>query len=542
MAAPLAFLLFLVAVCAAAPAGWIKRERSSPDTLLQLTIGVRYEPASLAALESLFWAVSNPAHPQFGQLITMEEANDLVRPPVEHTAAVVNWLKSCSSNVVPHPGGDWVQATATVSCAERLLGVQYSRFERTVGTVTQSVDRTEDAFVLPEAVKELVTVVEPARRFPSSHSGPRKSPAADDNPFGGTTPTTIRTAYGLGKVEANNTANKQQTAGFLGQYADPNGDLQSFFDEYYKVAKGRKFEVVGPNHAGDAGDEASLDTQYIMAIGSNVPTTFWYTSGERPYQNEPYLVWLTNVTALADADIPNTISVSYGDNEYQIEPAYAAAVDVLFQKLGVRGSSVVFASGDGGVSGGQSGPCIGPNGDEFVPTWPAGSSYVTSVGATDITLKAAASFSSGGFSNMYPAQPYQQSAIEYYKTHTTGLPAASHYNATGRGFPDVSTVGVEFWIFVQGLDEPVDGTSCAAPTFTGIVSLLNDARVSAGKKPLGFLNQILYAHPEVFTDITQGNNPGCGTKGFPAAQGWDPITGLGTPKYPEMLALALQLP
>jgi len=510
---------------------------------LKLTIGVRYEPASLAVLEDLFWSVSNPSHAKWGQQLTMEEVNDLVRPPVEDTAAVASWLATCATEVTPHPGGDWVHALATVACAEGLLGVRYSRYERTTDMGVESVHRTEDALALPGSVRDLVTVVEPARRFPPAYRGPRKStPAADDNPFGGTTPTLIRKAYGIGEVQANNTANKQQAAGFLGQFADPNGDLQSFFDEYYKVAKGRKFTVVGPNNAGNAGDEASLDTQYIMAIGSNVPTTYWYTAGQRPYDNEPYLVWLTNLTALPDAEIPNTISVSYGDNEYQIETAYAAAVDVLFQKLGLRGSSLLFASGDGGVSGGQSGSCLGPNGEKFVPTWPAGSPYITSVGATDETLKAAASFTSGGFSNVYPAQPYQQDAIAKYKATAKGLPAPSHYNGTGRGFPDVSTVGVQFWIFVQGLDEPVDGTSCAAPTFTGVVSLLNDARMSAGKKPLGFLNQVLYAHPEVFTDILKGNNPGCGTNGFPASAGWDPITGLGTPQYPAMLALALQLP
>jgi tripeptidyl-peptidase I len=36
-----------------------------------------------------------------------------------------------------------------------------------------------------------------------------------------------------------------------------------------------------------------------------------------------------------------------------------------------------------------------------------------------------------------------------------------------------------------------------------------------------------YDHPEVFTDITQGSNPGCGGEGFPAKEGWDPVTGLG---------------
>jgi tripeptidyl-peptidase-1 len=45
----------------------------------------------------------------------------------------------------------------------------------------------------------------------------------------------------------------------------------------------------------------------------------------------------------------------------------------------------------------------------------------------------------------------------------------------------------------------------------------------------------LYAHPDAFFDVTKGSNPGCGTNGFNAAAGWDPVTGLGTPNYPALL-------
>ena len=38
----------------------------------------------------------------------------------------------------------------------------------------------------------------------------------------------------------------------------------------------------------------------------------------------------------------------------------------------------------------------------------------------------------------------------------------------------------------------VSGTSCASPTFAGVVSLLNDLRISAGKSTLGFLNPLVY--------------------------------------------------
>jgi len=87
----------------------------------------------------------------------------------------------------------------------------------------------------------------------------------------------------------------------------------------------------------------------------------------------------------------------------------------------------------------------------------------------------------------------------------------------------------------------VDGTSCSSPTFSGIVSLLNDQRLNAGKSSLGFLNPLFYKNPSAFNDVTSGNNPGCGTNGFNAAEGWDPVTGLGTPNFSALSNLVKSL-
>lgn len=58
----------------------------------------------------------------------------------------------------------------------------------------------------------------------------------------------------------------------------------------------------------------------------------------------------------------------------------------------------------------------------------------------------------------------------------------------------------------------------------GIIALLNDFLLTEGKIPLGFLNPWLYGYGRFgFTDITSGNNPGCGTDGFTAVPGWDPV-------------------
>jgi len=88
----------------------------------------------------------------------------------------------------------------------------------------------------------------------------------------------------------------------------------------------------------------------------------------------------------------------------------------------------------------------------------------------------------------------------------------------------------------------VDGTSCSCPTFAGLVSLLNDIRLAAGKPTLGPLAQLLYRNAGAFTDVTEGSNPGCGTQGFQAARSRDPITGLGAPKFAALAALVKALP
>jgi tripeptidyl-peptidase-1 len=91
-------------------------------------------------------------------------------------------------------------------------------------------------------------------------------------------------------------------------------------------------------------------------------------------------------------------------------------------------------------------------------------------------------------------------------------------------------------IYYYRIRQGVAGTSASCPTFAGMVSLLNDQRMKSGKKSLGFLNQIFYKNPQLFTDITLGNT------GWPAAAGWDATTGLGSPKFQELLSYVMSLP
>ena len=281
-----------------------------------------------------------------------------------------------------------------------------------------------------------------------------------------------------------------------------------------------------------------------MGVGRDIPTQFWSTAGKQPHnpENEPFLVWLENIGNLTDANMPLTMSVSYGDNEPGVDFDYATRVNTEFQKAGVRGTSIMFSSGDGGVAGGQSAPC-----DVFVPTFPAGSPWVTAVGGTTKSNpEVCASFSSGGFSNYWPRPSYQDTAVKgYFNSGVSGIPDSSLYNASGAGIPDVSAQAESFDVIQNGFTMPVDGTSCSSPAFTGIVGLLNEARLVAGKSSLGYLNQLIYktlGPNGGFNDVTTGSNPGCDTQGFPAAKGWDPVTGWGTPNFGVLKEMVLALP
>ena len=114
-----------------------------------------------------------------------------------------------------------------------------------------------------------------------------------------------------------------------------------------------------------------------------------------------------------------------------------------------------------------------------------------------------------------------------------------------RAFPDVAAIGVDFEVVLHGFVFRVSGTSASSPVVAGITALLNEARLRHGKAPLGFVTPFFYHAAAIkagaFNDIVKGNN-GLGFVGFDAIEGWDPVTGLGTPNFVVLLEVALALP
>ncbi|KAH0016835.1 subtilisin-like protein, partial [Aureobasidium melanogenum] len=261
------------------------------------------------------------------------------------------------------------------------------------------------------------------------------------------------------------------------------------------------------------------------------------------------------------------ISTSYSYNEADLTPFYEKRQCDEYMKLGLMGTSVLYSSGDYGVAG-NGGQCIAANGTynsgkdgRFNPSFPGTCPYVTSVGATQVIpgtniIEALATgtqpeeacetviYSGGGFSNVFHLPSYQASAVKSWFKNYPPPYGADRFNNTQktRGYPDVSANGANYVIAIDGSFGLVYGTSASSPTFGSILTIINEGRLQAGKSSIGFINPTLYAHPEVLNDITQGGNQGCGTPGFSASKGWDPVTGLGTPNSIKMMALFLSLP
>lgn len=131
-------------------------------------------------------------------------------------------------------------------------------------------------------------------------------------------------------------------------------------------------------------------------------------------------------------------------------------------------------------------------------------SSVTAVGATGGVPETSASFSSGGFSNIFAQPSYQSSAVAGY-LNSIGSEYSGLFNRAGRAYPDISAQGVNVEIVLNVEGELVYGTSCSSPIFASVIALLNDRLISANKSPLGFLNPFIYSTgASALNDITTG--------------------------------------
>ncbi|KAH9056900.1 subtilisin-like protein [Lactarius vividus] len=539
----------------AVPKNWVSLGRPPSGTTIDLYIALK--PQRESALIDALYEVSEPGHPRYGVHLTKEQVADLVAPRPETLELVNSWLEhhgiSSSSVSMTHGGNTLKLQGVSVTQANTLIGASYQLYKHVQRgeTIVRTV-----GYSLPTALHWHVLTVAPTTSFVSlpmqwqtprirssretaglvkSVSGEPAMMLSSRKTVDSVIPPFLRWLYDtVAYTPIAMGENVLGVVGFLGDYPSPT-DLSAFMHKYREAddATYRVTEIKGggydPTHPHK---EANMDIQYAEAMAYPTPHIFYSTGQGASGTDDWYLTWLEYI--FDQEDIPQTISLSYGAEETYLSREYTSFVCNCFAMIGARGVSVLVSSGDDGVGRGS---CVNEGGTvRFIPRFPATCPYVTSVGGTtDYEPEVAAVFSGGGFSDHFERPPYQRQVVPTF-LGDLGSRYQGLYNASGRGVPDIAAQSINFLLFLNGQEQTGSGTSAATPVVAGIISLLNDWLISTGQDPLGFLNPWLYGRGlTALTDITEGSNPGCGTNGFSAIAGWDPVTGLGTPNFRRML-------
>ena len=519
----LVLLFSLLTLCSSAQ--WARVGLPDKTSTVRVTFAIKQNNPEW--LKEKLQAVSYPDSPQYGDYMNFDEIAEHVYGRPESVQALLETMESVgvpTSAVDFTLGRDFAVVHIPIPSAEMLFSTVFHEYEDTEhGTKVVA----SELAILPESLHEHLDFVSGVHL--SDFSGPavtkpkrRNATATSDPSYNdglGITPKTIATDYNTSDYTSTNKGNSQAVAAFLRQYFDPK-DL-AIFQKRYDLPIKPITRVVGKNIPDDPGAEANLDVQYIGATGRGVDTWFVSISTYSNGRQEDFLSWITGQVNTTNS--PWVHSASYGDVEKSIEDDYLTRMDTEFMKFGVSGRTVLFASGDSGVSCKRKGFK-----QVYTPNWPTSSPYVTAVGGTD-GPEAVWSASGAGFSDFFSMPDYQKEAVTAYLSKH---PDTSKFNAAGRAYPDVCAFSTDFVIIDDSIPEPVDGTSCATPTFAGIVAILNDVRLNKGQKTLGFLNPLLYQtlKGKGFKDITKGEN-GLLCKGFSAEPGWDPACGWGSPNF-----------
>lgn len=281
-----------------------------------------------------------------------------------------------------------------------------------------------------------------------------------------------------------------------------------------------------------------------------------------------------NASACGIYKPPTVISISYVWNEAEFSDHYLQRQCLEFLKLGLQGVTILAATGDWGTAD-QMDQCVDTktgalNFDQgsFSSVFPASCPWVTAVGGTQLeptntawaeslalfppeTVFNQDTFSSGGgFSRIFRAPKYQASLVASYlnlpkeTAHLANLSSRGYFNRTGRGYPDVSLMASNYTIALHGSLHSVSGTSASTPVLASMIAKINNARLRIGKSAVGFINPVLYKYrDEITRDVQTGFNHGCGvSRAFPATEGWDAATGLGSLDYSKLLKLYIRLP
>jgi len=547
-------------------------------------------PAQQSALEALLAAQQDRTSSNYHKWLTPEQYADRFGMTRDDLAKVSAWLQSKGFTVNEAARGrNRVFFTGTVAQIEDTFRTEIHHYE--VSGEAHFANAIEPS--VPAAFADTVLSFGNLNDFRPRPRTRRPSPKFTSSTSGNhfLAPNDFATIYDLGPLYKAGFDGTGETIAVVGDSAVTLSNIDTFRSLSGLPANEPQVIVVAgtgtPTHNGDE-VEADLDLEWSGAVAKGANIIYVLVG---PNANGGAFDALTFAI---DNKVAPVISNSFGLCEADMGTANAQATQVSARQAIAQGQTITSPTGDTGAADCegdlQTTPAVatlglavdvpasipevtGVGGTEYSGDVPPGNpaTYWTSVNNPDngsaiiyipemawndspVTgtgpmLSAVLSAGGGGVSTIF-AKPSWQTGSGNREVPDIALNASPEHDgylicsptdsagnpACTNGFRDSST---------QGFLDVVGGTSAGAPTFAGIVAIINQATRAAKPNGQGNVNPELYALAgnsmlKAFHDITTGNNrvpctagtPNCpsGTTniGFNAVPGYDQATGLGS--------------
>ena len=354
-------------------------------------------------------------------------------------------------------------------------------------------------------------------------------------------PHQFRVAYGIQPLLDRGIDGRGETVTVLVPVPRPDEDATDIrrdlesFDSMFRLPAAR-IEVVS-SLAGSASpwratDEEVGDTEFVHAVAPAATlrvVLFPSNWGAGPANaTADMLAGLRLVVSHTDV-----ASISWSLGEHYFTEAQVAEMHSILLGAAAHHVTVIGSSGNGGSFPTDRGWGKQVKGVSL----PASDPLVLGAGGTTLTAnrktgayirETAWSDSGGGFSHLYARPAYQD-----------GVPGISKT----RGVPDVAGDAEEAtaWHGSTAGRHAIPLGSRRHQQLRAAVGGLMALADQYAHRDLGFVNPTIYAigrsssYHKAFHDITNGYN------GYPAAAGWDPVTGWGTPNAQVLIPLLARL-
>ncbi|MEV6793948.1 S53 family peptidase [Streptomyces sp. NPDC051320] len=363
------------------------------------------------------------------------------------------------------------------------------------------------------------------------------------------TPIQYRQAYNLNPLYRSGITGKGRTIVIVDSFGSPTvqHDLDVYSKQFgLKSTKVRvekwghvpKFDPKNSDMTGWAG-ETTLDVEMAHAVAPDAKIVLVETAVAETEGVTGLPEMMSAEKSLIDHGVGDVITQSFGATENTF-PGFdkgdfssIGKLRYAFKDAARHGVTVLASSGDGGATDNTA------DGNGYytkrVNSWPSSDPLVTSIGGTQLHLDDKGNRTAPeSVYNDYGAGGGGQSHVFRRPAFQNG---EKKVVGSRRGTPDISmaaAVNGGAWVYSSYDPTAVGwdvsgGTSEASPLFSGIVALADQA---AGHR-VGDINKALYTlvhhRSSGIVDVNDGtDNSYQGVTGYPAVNGYDMATGVGT--------------